>query len=236
MSVQLAKDEKVFKSFNYASLGYNKKKEKYDTFKNLIITNKRIIHEAVRETRGNEMILRQEMPVADAKYVKTVMGKFSAPELLVQALIFAIVAVAVALLSVFDFAEKFAFVFWILALPFVIIAVKKLIEYFASRSALVSFSIYTDHPVSPVLTTAVSDADTSDSDDAPRRKRKKEPTLEIRVNADAARKIADELGATILDAIAYTGEEEALAIPAVAVQEDLQEEAETSEESQEEND
>lgn len=229
MSVQFAKDEKVIKSFNYAAIGYNKKKNKYDTFKSLIVTNKRVIHEAVRETRGNEMILRQEMPVSDAKYVKTAMGKFSAPELLVQALIFAIVAIAVALVSTFDFAEKFAFVFWILALPFAIVAVKKLIEYFASRSALVSFSIYTDHPVTPVLMTAVSDAEASDDDDAPKKK-KKEPTLEIRVNADAARQIADELGATILNAIAYTGEEEIeenSEIPAVEeVQEELLEETE----------
>ena len=231
MSVQFAKDEKVLKSFNYAALGYNKKKEKYDTFKNLIITNKRIIHEAVRETRGNEMILRQEMPVADAKYVKTVMGKFSAPELLVQAIIFAVIAVVVALLSTFDFAERFAFVFWILAIPFAGIAIKKLIEYFASRSAMVSFSIYTDHPVNPVLVTSVSDADTSDTNDAPKRRGKKEPSLEIRVNADAAREIANTLGATILNAIAYTGED-AEEAPDAPVAEVL-EENETVEDSQE---
>ena len=47
MSVQFAKNEKVIKSFNYATVGYNQKKDQYDTAKSLIITNKRIIHESV---------------------------------------------------------------------------------------------------------------------------------------------------------------------------------------------
>ena len=53
MSVQLAKDEKVIKSFNYATVGYNKKKGQYDTFKSLIVTNKRIIHESINDKNYN---------------------------------------------------------------------------------------------------------------------------------------------------------------------------------------
>ena len=52
MAIQFAKDEKIIKSFNYAAAGYNKKKGTHEAFKNLIVTNKRVIHEAVRETRG----------------------------------------------------------------------------------------------------------------------------------------------------------------------------------------
>ncbi len=214
MSVQFAKDEKVIKSFNYAAIGYNKKKGKYDTFKSLIVTNKRVIHEAVRETRGNEMILRQEMPVSDAKYVKTVMGKSSDISFLVQAIIYAVVAVAIAVLSTLEFAEKFSFVFLILAAPFAIIAIKKLVDYLRSFSSIVSFSIFTDHPVTPVLMTAVADTEpTTDADGNPRKKAKKEPALEIRVNSEIAREIADGLGAAILDAVAYTGEEQENAFP-----------------------
>ena len=58
MSVKLAKDEKVIKSFNYAATGYNKRKDTYDTFKSLIVTNKRVIHESVCEKRGNEVIYK----------------------------------------------------------------------------------------------------------------------------------------------------------------------------------
>ena len=207
MSVQLAKDEKVIRSFTYATLGYNKKKNKYDTFKSLIVTNKRLIHEAIRETRSNELILRQEMPVADAKYIKTVMGKSFSPMLLVQAIIYAVLAVVIALLATFDFAEKFFFVFLILAAPFLFIAIKKLVDYFASFSNIVSFSIFTDHPVTPVLTTAAVEVNNNENADGAPRKAKNEPSLEIRVDANVARQIADGLGAAILNAVAYNGED-----------------------------
>ena len=207
MSVQLSKDEKVIRSFTYATLGYNKKKNKYDTFKSLIVTNKRLIHEAIRETRSNELILRQEMPVADAKYIKTVMGRSFSPQLLVQAIIYAVIAVVIALLATFDFAEKFFVVFLILAAPFLFVAIKKLIDYFASFSNIVSFSIFTDHPVTPVMTTAAVEVNNNENTDGAPRKAKNEPSLEIRVDANVARQIADGLGAAILNAVAYNGED-----------------------------
>ena len=217
MAIQFAKDEKVIKSFDYAATGYNKKRDQYDTFKSLIVTNKRIIHESVSERRGNEVILRQEMPVSDAKYIKTTMGKSSSPEFLVQAILFAVLAVAIALVSVFEFAAKFQFVFWILAAPFAILAIVKLCTFLTSCSRVVSFSIFTDHVVTPVICSTAIETNT---DDASGKKAKKEPALEIRVNSDVAREIADELGAAILDAIAYQEETPAQeveeAIPAFA--------------------
>lgn len=203
MSIKFAKDEKVIKSFNYAATGYNRKKDTYDTFKSLIVTNKRLIHESVCEKRGNEVILRQEMPVADAKYVKTTIGKTSSPEFLILAILFAVVAVAVALISTFEFAAKFRFVFWILAAPFAVLAIIKLYNYFTSCSKVVSFSIFTDHVVTPVI---YSTAIETNNDETANKKAKKEPALEIRVNADIAREIADGLGAAILDAANYTEE------------------------------
>ena len=204
MSVQFAKDEKVIKSFNYANTGYNKKKGQYDTFKSLIVTNKRVIHESVNDKSYNEIILRQEMPVADAKYVKTTMGKVSTPAYLLQAILFAVIAVAAVVVSTLDFAEKFYVLFLVLAAPFAILTFVKLSAYFASRAKIVSFSIYTDHVVTPVISTAAVEANT---DDTQGKKSKGEPTLEIQVNADVAREIADGLGAAILDAIAYNGED-----------------------------
>ena len=217
MSVQFARDEKVIKSFNYANTGYNKKKGQYDTFKSLIVTNKRVIHESVNDKSYNEIILRQEMPVADAKYVKTTMGKVSNPLYLLQALLFAVIAVAAVVVSTLDFAEKFYVLFLVLAAPFAILTFVKLAAYFASRAKIVSFSIYTDHVVTPVISTAAVEANT---DDTQSKKSKSEPTLQIQVNADVAREIADGLGAAILDAIAYKEEapteEVEEAIPAFA--------------------
>lgn len=218
MSVQFAKDEKVIKSFNYAAVGYNKKKGRPDTFKSLIVTNKRVIHEAVREKRSNELIIRQEMPVADAKYVKTTMGKSSNPALLVQAIVFFAIAALLIVVSTLDFAEKFPFVFWALAAPFVVLGIVKLVGYFSSINAVVSFGIYTDHIITPVMNFAAvenSEANADDDDQYGKKSKKKEPSLEIRVNTDIAREIADGLGAAILDAIAYTEEkEEAVIAPA----------------------
>lgn len=217
MSVQFAKDEKVIKSFNYANVGYNRKKGQYDTFKSLIVTNKRVIHESVNDKRHNEVIIRQEMPVADAKYVKTTMGKTSNPAYLLQALLFAIIAAAAIVVSTLDFAEKFSVVFLILAAPFAILTIVKLAAYFASRTKVVSFSIFTDHVVTPVICTAAIENNT---DDASGKKGKKEPALEIRVDADTARAIADGLGAAILNAVAYKEEAPVqtpeVSIPAIA--------------------
>ena len=225
MALQFAKDEKVIQSFNYANVNYNKKKGQYDTFKNLIITNKRIIHESVSDKTGNEIVLRQEMPVADAKYVNTTMGKVSKPSYLLQAILFAVIAVAAIVLSTMEFAEKFFVLFLVLAAPFVVLALVKLAAYFASRAKIVSFSIYTDHVVTPVICTAAVEANT---DDTQNKNSKGEPTLEIQVNADVAREIADGLGAAILDAINYTEATEE-AIPAYAEAE----EAPATEEEQE---
>ena len=157
-----------------------------------------------------------------------------------QAILFAIIAVAAIVVSFLDFAEKFRFVFWIAAAPFVVLAVVKLVAFFASLSSVVSFSIYTDHAVTPVMMTAVVEGDQNNADGSPIKKAKKEPQLEIRVNADVAREIADELGAAILDAIAYKAEEAPetventdVAVSAFAVQEEIPE-AETLEETIEE--
>lgn len=200
MALQFAKDEKVIQSFNYANVNYNKKKGQYDTFKNLIITNKRIIHESVSDKTGNEIVLRQEMPVSDAKYIKTTMGKVSNPSYLLQAILFAVIAVAAIVLSTMEFAEKLFVLFLVLAAPFVVLTLVKLAAYFASRAKIVSFSIYTDHVVTPVICTAAVEANT---DDTQNKKSKGEPTIEIQVNTEIARKIANELGAAILDAVNY---------------------------------
>ena len=203
MSVKFAKDEKVIKSFNYAATGYNKKKNSYDTFKSLIVTNKRLIHEQVCEKRGNEVILRQEMPVADAKYVKTTMGKTATPKFLLLAILFAVIAIGVAFVSTLEAVAKFQFVFWIAAVPFAVLAIVKLSNYFASCSNVVSFSIFTDHAITPII---CSTAIEGNNDEASGKKAKKEPALEIRVDTTIARQIADELGAAILNAVNYTEE------------------------------
>ena len=218
MAIQFAKNEKVLKSFNYASVGYNKKKGQFDTFKRLTITNKRIIHETVRETRNDELILRQEMPVTDAKYLKTTMGKTANPKFLVLAIVLGVFALAAVVASFLEFAESFKPVFWIIGATLAIFAIVNLVSYFKSRVTAVTFSIFTDKPVMAAMSTAVADGDFNQAQEA--KQGNKEPTVEIRVSVDDAREIANGLGAAILDAINYIeAPEEAIeeeAIPAVA--------------------
>ena len=219
MSVQLAKDEKVIRSFTYAAVGYNKKKDRYDTFKSLVVTNKRIIHESVRETRNNELILRQEMPVADAKFVKTSMGKTASPEFLVQAIVLGVIAAIIIFLSTLEFAAKFSFALWGVAAILVVLGVMRLVAYFGSLSSVVSFSIFTDHELISAMGTSASESDHANAVKNKNKKSNQEPSLEIRVNADVARDIANGLGAAILDAIAYKEEPIATEKPCVCAEE-----------------
>jgi hypothetical protein len=218
MAIQFAKDEKVLKSFNYASIGYNKKKGQFDTFKKLTVTNKRIIHETVRETRSDELILRQEMPVTDAKYIKTTMGKTANPKFLVLAIVFGVFALTSVVLSFLKFAESIKPVFFAIAAVFAVVAIVNLVSYLKSRVTAVTFSIFTDKPVMLAMSTAVADGDFNQAQEA--KQGNKEPTVEIRVSVEDAREIADGLGAAILNAANYIEEapleEVAEAVPAFA--------------------
>ena len=240
MAIQFAKDEKVIKSFSYATVG-QKNSQDCDTFKSLIVTNKRVIHEAVREKRFNELILRQEMPVADAKYVKTTVGKTATPKFLVLAIIFALLTAVAVVVSRIEAVAKFQIAFWIAAGLFALLAIVMLIRFFLSITKIVSFSIFTDHVITPVMSTAVIEQDNNNADGSQNKKAKKEPELVIRVNDDIAREIADGLGAAILDAIAYKEEDHANEvqedIPAFAVTEteEISVDTVTSEETTEEN-
>ena len=208
MSIQLAKDEKVVKAFDYATVGYNRKLSKYTTYKSLIVTNKRVVHEAVCEARGNEVILRQEMPVADAKYVNTAMGKTSTPALLVLTVIFAILAAVAFVLPVLGVLSGAKLVMTILGSVFALLAVIFLLCFILSHKAMVVCSISTDHPIYPVIGFgSIEGEENSDASDK-KKKSSKKPTIEIHVNRAVAKEIANELGAAILDALAYDASEE----------------------------
>ena len=125
VSLQLAKNERIIKSFNYASFGYNKKLDKMQTTKRLVVTSRRIIHEAVCEERGNEQIIRREMPVEAAKYIDTVISKKLEPKYFTLAIVFGVltlISVALALIS--------SALFWVVAGGTLIASVVNLIFYY----------------------------------------------------------------------------------------------------------
>ena len=226
MSIQLAKDEKVVKAFDYATVGYNRKLAKYTTYKSLIVTNKRVVHEAVCETRGNEVILRQEMPVTDAKYVNTTMGKTSTPAFLVLTVIFAILAAVAYVLPMFVL-PNLKMILTLVAAACGLLAVIFLVAFIVSHKAMVVCSISTDHPICPAIGFASIESELT-SDVSDKKKKSKKPTIEIRVNRAAAKDLANELGAAILNAIAYDPNEE---IAPEAEETEVEAEAETASET-----
>ena len=179
---------------------------KYTTYKSLIVTNKRVVHEAVCETRGNEVILRQEMPVTDAKYVNTTMGKTSTPAFLVLTVIFAILAAVAYVLPMFVL-PNLKMILTLVAAACGLLAVIFLVAFIVSHKAMVVCSISTDHPICPAIGFASIESELT-SDVSDKKKKSKKPTIEIRVNRAAAKDLANELGAAILNAIAYDPNEE----------------------------
>ena len=214
MSIKLSKNEKIIKSFDYATEGYHKKTSRFDTFKSLIVTNKRVIHEEVCERRaGKGTVIRNEMPVGDAKYLSTAVNKTSRPGFIVAAVIFALLAVIAFVLPSLnvipeDVMEMIGTYLTIVGGMFALIALVCLLNYFASRKTLIMCRISSDHAVYPVMGfVSLSGEVNTDNDSNKKKKRKKESdqgkTLEIRVNAAVARELVDELGAVILDGVEY---------------------------------
>ena len=232
MSVQLSQNEKIMKSFDYATEGYHKKTAKFDTFKSLIVTNKRVIHESVCERRaGKGTVVRDEMPVADAKYLSTAINKTSRPGFIVAAVIFALLAVVAFVLPSLnvvpeDVMEMIGTYLTVVGGLFALIAVVCILNYFASRKTLIVCRISADHDVYPVMGfRSLSGEVNTNKDDDKKKKKKKDngKSIEINVNSKVARQLVDELGAVILDAIAYEPECEA---PVAEVAEETEEVAE----------
>ena len=197
LSVQLAKNEKVVKVFNYASMGYDEKIGAQETQKSLVVTTRRIIHEAICDERGNEKILRREMPVSSATQIHTEMRKNCDKKYLFRALIFGILTLT--LLSVLLMATVPALL--IIALVPAIIGLVNLILFFAKRSVVVSCEIFTDERI----TSALRFVSCEDNTDPSNKKslKKKAPEIKIHVNPLVAQRLTNELGAAILDAVAY---------------------------------
>ncbi len=98
MSIQLASDEKILRSYDYAEskakgLGATKGS------KTLVITNKRIIHKEKIEGKKSSGSNTSEMPISAAKYVRTNFKETRYPILLVLGILFALVAFIVLIAS-----------------------------------------------------------------------------------------------------------------------------------------
>lgn len=225
MSIQFAKNETVVRRFDYATLGYRKKTDSYATSRSLIVTNRRVIHQDVCEQAGRDLIVRQEMPIEEAKFVDVRYTKTSKPGHLIAALILAVLAVAFYFLTNLKAAyPDVALLQKIPALVFIgaagvlgIIALINLINYFCSFRAYLGCTVSTDSAIQPIFSNTISDEKISPRKAKQAKKNTLRMELDIRINKKAAKELADGLGAAILDAIEMNREDaRAACAPTVA--------------------
>lgn len=93
MPVVLAQNEKVIRSYDYATFKTLNVAKTSNAARNLTITNKRVIHTESTGGTGTSCINVSEMPVKSAKFVNVYYGQRSLSVFLIWAVIFAIVGV-----------------------------------------------------------------------------------------------------------------------------------------------
>lgn len=93
MSIKLAENEKVVRTYDYATQKGFKIGSAAFAGKSLIVTNKRVVHVETSHTTGGKSINTQQMPVSAAKYVSTSYNMKPYPIFLVLGLIIAIFSI-----------------------------------------------------------------------------------------------------------------------------------------------
>ena len=196
MSLILASDEKIIREYEYASMGTLGVGRSSETYKKLIITNKRIVHQEHASGVGMERYSATEMPVDKAKYVDTYYGMKSYTILLVMGIIFALAGLVTLIARIPAVVLGIALVF---ALIFILLYVFK-------KDYMVCFNIKTDGFVNPVMH-ASSRAGNSVTRGLRRNLRAADDAMtiniKIRVHKEEAKALAEELGMAILEACRY---------------------------------
>ncbi len=212
MSLQYAKGEKVFAQYDYATFGYHKKTAEYTMSKSLIVTNRRVVHQAVSHQGGKKAVIRKQIPLEHAKFVDVATSRISKPGLLVAAIIFAVIAFAAYLVGnippVQDKLGQWAIAFPIGAGVFGFVALMFLLGYILSFRTYLACSIDIDCPVNNAIDFTSKSVNRRKAD---ARTDRQKIQFNLRVNSKVAMKMADELGAVILDAMAYVPDEEPVA-------------------------
>ena len=196
MSLILASDEKIIREYEYASMGTLGVGRSSETYKKLIITNKRIVHQEHASGVGMERYSATEMPVDKAKYVDTYYGMKSYTILLIMGIIFALAGLVTLIAGIHAVVLGVALVF---ALIFILLYVFK-------KDYMVCFNIKTDGFVNPVMH-ASSRAGNSVTRGLRRNLRAADDAMtiniKIRVHKEEAKALAEELGMAILEACRY---------------------------------
>lgn len=196
MPVKFAEGEKIIRSYDYGKVAKSAVLDATACSSNLTVTNRRIIHSRGTKGMGKSGLSVQEIPVGSAKYVNVAYGVVRYPIFLVFAFLFALFAIVL----IAGLGEDGLSV--VGAVP-AVGAVICLIMYLARKDCVLNCSIATESIVSPVM--AIS---TSSGNSHTRKLYRKAAVaasattfnVTIKVNADVAKQMAEELGAVIIEA------------------------------------
>lgn len=191
MAISLIQGEKIIKSYDYG------KKKSYSVDaasegKNLTITNRRIIHSCTVKGAGRDGLSVSEIPIDAAKYVNTFCLRKRYPLLLVFAILFALLAIA--FLPMGNFA---------VAIMILLVAVVFAIAFLVKKDCIFTCSIGTNG-----ITSALMSFGSASGNSLTRRFFKSIGNLsaattvmiKMKVNADVAKQMTEELGTVILAA------------------------------------
>lgn len=209
MSVQLAKNEKVVRSYDYATAQKGGLASTSIT-KSLVVTNKRIIHKEVGTGKNNEFVKTSEMPVSSAKYVNTYYQKLKFPIFLVWGIIFAVIALVAFLAIPEEIADFKALAFLPLILGVIFILV-----YIFKKQYIFVCTIDTDTHITPAFGfSSVSRNSKTDGITAVGKKGNKTTSIEVVINPETAKQMADEIGSVIMAAVNGDYDEEVAPVAA----------------------
>lgn len=203
MAITLAKDEKIIRDYSYAAVVEGKRGAGNVTSKELIITNRRIIHQSTTKSGiAHEVraISSKEMPVTEAKFVDTYYGVKPFRIFLALAGLFLGFGFLTLILSFIpgEYGEPLLPI--IVPLLLLIFGVGFALLYKFVRDYVFSCSISTDGRITPAMTMASKTASTRTA--GIRRGLRKSSdnisvNVKVKINREVAQQMAEEIGSVI---------------------------------------
>ncbi len=192
MSIKLAKDEKILKDYAYAQVNTKKGMKKTETSKNLIVTNKRVIHREVFHQFGGENITNEQIYLSNIKTVDVSYGiKRNTAYLILAVLCF--LATLFIVPRVMSSGEANMA---IILIPLVFGIIFTLLYIFIKNSALTCILGHNSE-VDDYMALGIAAINFVSGS---RKKSKKKTKIQILIDTAVAKEITEEIGAIILDA------------------------------------
>ena len=195
MALVFAKDERVVKSYDYATVSTTKGLSEDREVKSLIITNKRIIHRC----SSHEHIVQSEMPITKATYFECAYQSVRNPGTLFLCILFLVLGVGAFVGMNFIPLEVIPYEFMdkMIYLPVALLAISLLflIVWLVTKKGAINCIFSTDGMVQPVMQVASNPL----VDLLKNFSKKQKGKVKVVVDAQACAGMVDELGAVLMN-------------------------------------